>query len=119
MFDWAAFSGIAVAGVVVGTAVLGKAKWVFDHEIRDQVRQTQAEFRPNGGESFRDHVDQKLDAIARRFHERINETQQMVEAQAKINRAVDHRLENIERQLDDFDRRRRSQERPRWFGGST
>ena len=108
-FDLGTLSGIGIASVVVGGAILGRAKWVVDHEIRDQLRSTQAELRPNGGQSFRDHLDQKLDSISRHFNERISDTQLILERQAKVNADVEYRLEVIDRRLDDFDRRRRAE----------
>ena len=119
-FDWSAVSGVAVASVILGGAILGRARWVVDHEINDRIKAVNAEFRPNGGQSFRDHFDARLDAVAKHFNDRVSETHHLLEQQAKINKDVEHQLAIIDRRLDDFDRRRRSeqeQHRRRWIGG--
>lgn len=56
--------GIAASAVVVLGAVVGAIRWFIRHELG----LLRAEFKPNGGGSFRDHVDDRFDGLDERLN---------------------------------------------------
>ncbi len=52
------------ASIAVVAALLAMIRYF----IRNEVRPVKAEMKPNGGESFRDHIDRQFLAV----HERLN-----------------------------------------------
>lgn len=54
--DWTTPVGVGASTVVVLGGVVGVLRWIIRHEIRV----VKDELKPNGGGSFRDHVDVRL-----------------------------------------------------------
>jgi BMFP domain-containing protein YqiC len=113
--NWAGVAVIISAVIVTGTAILGRLKWVFDHEIRDVNERLSAqagEFRPNGGHSFRDHFDHQVHSLRIHFDETVAQNQRLHRKALRRMESLEQRIDKLDARFNDFDRRKAS-EQPR------
>lgn len=71
----------------------------------ERQRDMAAEFRPNGGDSFRDHFDQQIGRMREHFDTRVTDTQKMTLHATRRMEGLEAQMEDLSQRLDDLSRR--------------